>query len=169
MSVLFFQLKPLPPRSTLLPSTTLFRAIEITGDGYADIIPEDNTLTLSGVEVVPGPGVQIRITGILDDTTDDPDDLKLFTGITITDLGDDGTGNGTRNVRMTVSPRMRNEYNLAHATDVTLSTRYSKCRISGHDFLDIGTGNFEETNYREIYADGNYFLAAPETYCPCNW
>jgi hypothetical protein len=136
--------------------------INVTGDGYADIIPEESTLTLSGVEVVPGPGVQIRIEGILDDTTADPDDLKLFTGITIQDLGDDGSGNGTRNVRFTVSPRMRNEYNLAHATNVTLRSRYSQCRITGHDFLDIGTGNFEETNDPEIYADGNYFLAAPE-------
>ena len=136
--------------------------IEITGDGFADIIPEENTLTLSGVEVVPGPGVQIRIETILDDLTADPDDLKLFTGITIDDLGDDGSGNGTHIVRFTVTPRLRNEYNLEHGTNVTLRSRYSQCRITGHDFLDIGTGNFEETNYPEIYADGNYFLAAPE-------
>jgi hypothetical protein len=34
--------------------------------------------------------------------------------------------------------------------------RYSQVRITGHDFLDIGTGNFEETNYPVLYRDYNY-------------
>jgi len=136
--------------------------IEITGNGFADIIPEANTLTLDGIGIIPGPGVQIRIEGIEDDTTEDPDDLKLFVGVTATDLGDDGSGNGTRTVRFSVTPRLRNENNLPHGTNATLRRRYSQCRISGHDFLDIGTGNFEETNYPELYAGGAFFTAAPE-------
>ena len=136
--------------------------ITITGDGYADIIPEENFITLSGIDVVPGPGVQIYIDGILNEDTVDPDDLKLFTGIEITDLGDDGTGNDTNTVKFKVSPRLRNEYNISHNTACILRSRYSQCRITGHDFLDIGTGNFEETNYPEIYAGGNFFTAAPE-------
>jgi len=137
--------------------------ITITGDGFADIIPEDQFLTLDGVSAtIPGPGVQIRIEGILDETTDDPEDLKLFVGVGATDLGDDGSGNGTRTVRFQISPSMKNEYNLEHATAGTLNTGYSQCRISGHDFLDIGTGNFEQTNYPEIYAGGAFFTAAPE-------
>ena len=136
--------------------------ITITGNGFADIIPEDNTLTLSGVAVVPGPGVQIRIIGILDEDTPQLDDLRLFVGVEAVDLGDDGTRRGTRLVRFTISPRLRNEFNLAHGTLAQLRSRYSQCRISGHDFLDIGTGNFEDTNYPEIYAGGNFFVAAPE-------
>jgi len=136
--------------------------VTISGDGYADIIPEEGYLTLSGVTTIPGPGVQIRIDTVLDEETADPDDLKLFAGIEIEDLGDDGTGNGTRLVQFRVSPRLRNEYNLEHGTAVTLRSRYSQCRISGHDFLDVGTGNFESTNYPDIYAGGNYFVAAPE-------
>jgi len=136
--------------------------ITISGDGYADIIPEGNTLTISGCVTVPGVGVQIRIAGIEDLNTQDPDDLLLFAGVAVEDLGDDGSGQQTRLVRFTISPSLDNEYNLEHGTQVFLRERYSQCRISGHDFLDIGTGNFEETNYPEIYADGNYFLAAPE-------
>ena len=137
-------------------------SIVIEGDGFADIIPEENKLVVSGVTTVPGPGVQIRIEGILEDQTPDPDDLDLFNGIIVTDLGDDGSGNGTRTVQLQISPRLRNENNLVHGTGVTLRSRYSQCRISGHDFLDIGTGNFEQTNYPEIYADGNFFIASPE-------
>ena len=136
--------------------------ITITGDGYADVISETTELVLSGINTVPGPGVQIRIAGILDENTEDPDDLKLFTGVGITDLGDDGTGNNTRLVRFQVTPRLRNENNLAHGTAVTLRSKYSQCRITGHDFLDIGTGNFEETNYPDLYAGGRYFTSAPE-------
>ena len=136
--------------------------ITITGDGFADIIPEENTLILDGVATIPGIGVQIRLASILDETTDDPDDLKLFTGTSVEDLGDDGSGNGTNTIKLTVSPSLKNEYNLAHATAGTLRERYAQCRITGHDFLDIGTGNFEETNYPDIYAGGAFFVAAPE-------
>jgi len=137
--------------------------ITIVGNGFADIVPQESFVTLDGVPAtIPGPGVQIRLTGILDENTADPDDLKLFVGVGATDLGDDGSGNGTRTVRFQITPTLKNEYNLAHATAGTLRTRYSQCRISGHDFLDIGTGNFEATNYPELYAGGAFFTAAPE-------
>ena len=142
---------------------TTTSTITIAGDGYAEIIDEGANITLSGVDpTLPGPGVQVRITGILDDTTADPDDLKLFVGVKAVDLGDDGSGNGTRNVRFQLTPTLKNEYNVQHGTAVTLSTEYSQCRISGHDFLDIGTGNFTETNYPLLYAGGAYFTSAPE-------
>lgn len=146
--------------------------VTITGNGYADIIEEGNKLVLDGVDpVLPGPGVQIKILGklvddeyvggILDDTTEDPDDLKLFSGLEAIDLGDDGTGI-TRTVEFKISPRLRNEYNVEHGFVVELRQNYSQCRITGHDFLDIGTGGFDDTNYPELYAGGRYFIASPE-------
>ena len=57
---------------------------------------------------------------------------------------------------------MRTEFDLVHGTSVTINENFSQCRITGHDFLDIGTGNFLETNYPDIYAGGNYFKSAPE-------
>jgi hypothetical protein len=35
----------------------------------------------------------------------------------------------------------------ADGTGITTRVRYSQVRLTGHDFLDIGTGNFTETNY----------------------
>ena len=136
--------------------------ITITGDGYADIISEINEVVIDGVNILPGPGVQIRFSTLLDPTTADPNDLALYTGIKITDLGDDGSGNGTKTVRFSITPRLRNENNMLHGTAVTLRSGYSQCRITGHDFLDIGTGNFEETNYPTLYAGGDFFTASPE-------
>lgn len=138
-------------------------SIIIDGDGNADIIPFDNTLTLDGIPLpVPGPGAQISLDTVPDDTTEDPNDLKIFIGVNGVDLGDDGSGNNTRTVRFTVSPAVKSKYNVTHGTTGKLRLRYSQCRVSGHDFLDIGTGNFIETNYPEIYAGGRYFLYSPE-------
>jgi hypothetical protein len=137
--------------------------IIISGDGFADIYPTVNTIKVSGVSALPGPGVQIRIQNIFNlDTEDDTEDLKVYSGITVKDLGDDGSGNGTRLVQFTVSPRLTVEEEVVHGATVTLRERYSQCRITGHDFLDIGTGNFVRTNYPKLYAGGDYFIALPE-------
>ena len=136
--------------------------ITVSGDGYADIIPVGNTLTISGVINVPGPGVQITIEGIEDPTALIPGTLYIFSGVTVEDLGDDGTGNETKLVRFQISPRLDVEYVVPHGTQISLREKFSQCRISGHDFLDIGTGNFEQTNYPKIYSGGAFFTAAPE-------
>jgi len=136
--------------------------VTITGNGYADKIPEDRYIVLENLERLPGPGAQILIEGILNEITEEPDDLKIFTAVVVTDLGDDGTGRSRSRARIQVSPSIEHEYNLAHATNVSIRERYSQCRISGHDFLDIGTGNFTQTNYPDLYAGGAYFVSAPE-------
>ena len=137
--------------------------INITGDGFADIIPNDSIVTLAGVTSLPGVGVQIRFDGLLNLETElDLTDLKVFSGVKVVDLGDDGSGNGTKLIEVTLAPKLLTEYNIIHNTNVSLLERYSQCRITGHDFLDIGTGNFVETNYPQIYASGNYFVALPE-------
>jgi hypothetical protein len=138
--------------------------ITITGNGFADIIPEDNILVVAGVDELPGVGAQIRIDGIFaeDDEGDLTDERQLFAVAAVTDLGDDGSGNNTRLVQLQIAPDLENEYNLAHDTPATLRLRYSQVRITNHDFLDIGTGNFEQTGYPGIYAQGAFFTASPE-------
>jgi len=136
--------------------------ITITGDGFADIIPTANVLTVSGIKSIPGPGVQIQIEGILDPDALIPGTLAIFSGVTVKDLGDDGLGNETKAVEFQISPRLDVEYVVNNGTTITLREQFSQCRLSGHDFLDIGTGNFITTNYPEIYAGGAFFTAAPE-------
>ena len=137
--------------------------INISGNGFADIKPESTTLTLAGISSLPGPGVQIRISSIPNyDTEDDLTDLKVYSGVEVFDLGDDGSGNGTKIVKFTISPGLSKEFAPDHAVAATLRENYSQCRISGHDFLDIGTGNFEQTNYPEVYSGGRFFTALPE-------
>ena len=132
----------------------------VTGNGFADIIPSDNVVTLSGITTVPRVGAQIRFAGIFEDET--PDALKLFVATRVFDLGDDGTRQGTNLVRFDLNRSINIGDNLEHNTDTTINTRFSQARITGHDFLDIGTGNEPESDYPELYAGGNFFVASPE-------
>ena len=46
-----------------------------------------------------------------------------------------------------VSPNVTAQYSPDHGTSLSIRIRYSQNRLTGHDFLDIGTGNFTSTNY----------------------
>tara|TARA_B100000586_G_scaffold67516_1_gene46982 strand:+ start:13531 stop:19611 length:6081 start_codon:yes stop_codon:yes gene_type:complete len=46
-----------------------------------------------------------------------------------------------------ISPQMSTAQALAHGTGITVKLRYSQVRLTGHDFLDVGTGNQALTNY----------------------
>jgi hypothetical protein len=62
-------------------------------------------------------------------------------------LSESGTFDGARSAFFQLSPSM-SEFNApADGTAITTRIRYSQVRLTGHDFLDIGTGNFVETNY----------------------
>ena len=62
-------------------------------------------------------------------------------------LSESGTEDGARSAFFQLSPSM-SEFNApADGTAITTRIRYSQVRLTGHDFLDIGTGNFVETNY----------------------
>ena len=46
-----------------------------------------------------------------------------------------------------VSPQMSVAQAPAHGTGITIRLRYSQVRLTGHDFLSVGTGNQTSTNY----------------------
>ena len=122
--------------------------VTITGDGYADVIPSGKFIVINDLETYPSPGAQILFQG--NDT--------IYTLVTIQELGQTDRGLAAR---IRISPEIKVRDNLQHLTLVQIRSRYSQCRITGHDFLDIGTGNFEETNYPESYDTGLY-TPAPE-------
>ena len=62
-------------------------------------------------------------------------------------LSQSGTDSGSIGAFLQISPDLSLYNAPAHETAVTTRIRYSQVRLTGHDFLDIGTGNFDETNY----------------------
>jgi hypothetical protein len=124
--------------------------ITVNGNGFADIIPEGKFVTISALSNYPGPGAQIQFSG--NDTR--------YTIVTVESKTLEIGGEGF-SARLRVTPELKNRDRLEHGTTAVIRELFSQVRITGHDFLDIGTGNFEETNYPELYSTG-FFTAAPE-------
>jgi len=120
-------------------------SITVTGDGFADITPTDKFITLNGLTVMPGPGAQFYIAG-------NPD---FYTAV-LTGINEIIEADGTFTSTFQISPVPALADFLEHGMEVVIRERYSQVRITGHDFLDIGTGSFTETNYPVLYSDYDY-------------
>ena len=125
--------------------------VTITGNGFADVVPVGKFVSIAGLSSYPGPGAQITFNG----------NSQIYTTVGITELGENYLGEEGFSATLRLSPEIKVRDSIFHGTGATIRQKYSQCRITGHDFLDIGTGNFEETNYPELYATG-LFVPAPE-------
>ena len=65
-----------------------------------------------------------------------------------------GSIDGSKVGFLQISPPMEIEDAPVDGDGVTMRIRFSQVRLTGHDFLDIGTGNFDDTNYpNSVYGD----------------
>jgi hypothetical protein len=101
-----------------------------TGTGFADIYQPNKFLTVSGLSSLPTPGAAITIAS----------NATQYRIVLITDLG-------TGTAKFQISPPLTISSAPDHGQSISIRQRYSQCRITGHDFLLIGTGNFTVTNY----------------------
>jgi hypothetical protein len=106
-------------------------------------------VSIAGLPTLTGPGTQFRFRG--------ESDYYTVTTVEFESSETNGTITGTFKVSPTLT---YNDY-LEHGSQVEIRERYSQVRITGHDFLDVGSGNFLETNYPELYTLNTY-PAAPE-------
>jgi hypothetical protein len=120
-------------------------SITVAGDGFADKTPVGKFLTLDGLTVMPGPGAQFYIAGSTSYR------VAVLIGIN-EELLPDGTTRST----FQISPSSTLTQFIEHGMEVVIREKYSQVRITGHDFLDIGSGNFEETNYPELYTNYDF-------------
>jgi hypothetical protein len=104
----------------------------ITGDGYADILQTGGYLNVNGLSSAPRPGSNLSIAG----------DSITYRIVAFTNQ----TGSSPNiSGRLQVSPVIATA--PAQSTVVTITERYSNVRLTGHDFLNIGTGGVTTTNY----------------------
>ena len=104
-------------------------------NGRADFFQNGQFVAVKYMTERPVAGSNVVFAG--DDTV-----YKLVS--TITFLGDT---DGTYTAFLQLSPEMSVTLAPADEIAVTMRIRYSQVRLTGHDFLDIGTGNFADTNY----------------------
>jgi hypothetical protein len=126
---------------------TLSTTVTVSGNGFADVIPSGKFIVINDLTGYPTLGANLVIAGLTGSYT-----LVSLEEIGLTDRG--------LAARIRISPEIKVRDNLSHLQAITIRTQFSQCRITGHDFLDVGTGNFEETNYPELYA--GFYTPAPE-------
>ena len=130
------------PRFTNRGTEYASAQISLTGNGLADSFQIGADLIVSNMSRIPGPGDNLVINGI--------DDVTYRVVSFTTPTGSLGNYAST----LTVSPTLGRSESPIHAETMIIRQRYSQVRLTGHDFLDIGTGNALETNYPGLYIVG---------------
>ena len=112
--------------------------VTITGDGYGDFYQAGSYVQVRGLQSVPLPGSNVEFASLPG---------QYFKLVTVTQIL--GTP-GPYTARFQLSPAVEIFEAPEHNDTFEVRIRYSQCRLTGHDFLDIGTGNFTSTNYPNI-------------------
>lgn len=121
------------------------------GDNYSEASAEVNDLESNGEADFLQAVDQIAVKWISDRPVDGSNVefaslpgryFKLVT--TISFVGDN---DGSYTAFFQISPGLEISEAPQDEDEITLRIRYSQVRLTGHDFLDIGTGSFSDTNY----------------------
>jgi len=110
----------------------------VTGDGYSDIYQPANFINVSNMFSIPTPGANVTFTSVPGVY------YKLVTISNI--LGVAGNYTAT----WQINPSLTTYLAPSHNDLITTRLKYSQTRLTGHDFLYIGTGNFTQTNYPNV-------------------
>jgi hypothetical protein len=106
------------------------------GDGYADNYQAGGFVAVRRITQRPIPGSNIVFSNL------PGRNFKLVNVITFL-----GENDGSYTAFFQISPTLSISEAPDHLDDVSTRIRYSQVRLTGHDFLDIGTGGFETSNY----------------------
>ena len=106
----------------------------VSGSGFADIYQTAQYINVSGMSLIPTPGANVQFAG-------NSTYYKLVSVSTLTGSP------GNYSASLQISPNMSISLSPIHGVAITMRILYSQCRLTGHDFLSIGTGNFATTNY----------------------
>jgi hypothetical protein len=107
----------------------------VTGDGYGDLYQPSNFINVSNLYSVPLPGANLEFASLPGQY------FKLVSVSNI--LGAAGAYTAT----IQINPALTVYQAPASGDLITTRLKYSQVRLTGHDFLYIGTGGFAATNY----------------------
>ena len=110
---------------------------EVFGDGFMDRYSPGTLIRTTNLTSAPKPGSNITFASLPG---------QYFKLVAVRDL----IGTGPFSAQLQLSPELSITDAPDHDTDIEMRIRYSQVRLTGHDFLDIGTGNFADTNYPGI-------------------
>jgi hypothetical protein len=107
-----------------------------TGDGYANNFQSGQFMAVKRLTALPSEGANVVF-------STQPDTVFKLVQV----VSESGSYDGGRTAFLQISPDMSVFNSPADDTPIVTRIRYSQVRLTGHDFLDIGTGSFAETNY----------------------
>ena len=112
------------------------------GDGYADFYQVGTYVNVSGLYQIPTPGCNVVFSSITGTS-------RWYKLVSVTNvLGIPGNYTAT----FQINPGLSTLLAPAHNDLITTNLQYSNVRLTGHDFLYIGTGGFSATNYPYVDA-----------------
>ena len=126
--------------------------VNLNGDGYKDEYQLGKYLVVNSLSRVPRPGDNLFINGINDYT------YRVLQSEVLEGVAPSITA------RLTIAKTLGRAESPNHGTLVTIRQNYSQIRITGHDFLDIGLGNFAQTNYPDTLNPEGTVLAPENEY-----
>ena len=129
---------------------TKFNAVTIVGNGFIDKYQTGGEVIVDNLTLLPSPGDNLRFPSITDII------YKIGTATVIS-----GTAPNIR-AKISIAPTMGIQESPEHNESLTIRQNYSQVRLTGHDFLDIGTGNFAETSYPLLYTEGYGSVNEPQ-------
>jgi len=112
------------------------------GDGYADLYQTGSYVNVSGLYSIPTAGCNVVFSSITGSA-------RWYKLVQVTNiLGIPGNYTATFQINPSISTLLA----AAHNDLITTNLSYSNVRLTGHDFLYIGTGGFSATNYPYVDA-----------------
>jgi hypothetical protein len=122
--------------------TLYFRqSATVTGDGFADIFPVAGIIKIKNLLRIPGPGDAIVIGG---------NNTQYYIQKITEVLGAEPELTAT----LQITPILDVNESPGHNTYVEIRQNFSQVRLTGHDFLDVGSGDFTDTAYPLRYTEG---------------
>jgi len=121
------------------------------GDGYSDLYQVSSFVAVANLYSVPTAGANVQFASI-----GGTSQWYKLVSVTIT-----GGLVGNYQATFQINPALTTALAPAHGDPITTRLKYSQVRLTGHDFLYIGTGNFTSTNYP--YVDPTLAIQANQT------
>ena len=129
---------------------TKFNQVEIAGDGFADQFQTGLHIIVKNLTLLPGPGDNLTLSSI-NDVIYKVGSVEALSG---------AVPNIT--AKISLAPTMGNAESPVHEEDIVIRQYYSQVRLTGHDFLDVGTGGKLTTDYPKLYTEGYSSVYPPE-------
>jgi len=121
--------------------STTSTEVSITGSGYADAFQTGLTIILNNLTKLPQPGDNLVISGV--------SQIYKVTSASVKF----GTTAPNIEANIQVAPDIKVADSPDEGTTVTIRQKYSQVRLTGHDFLNVGYGNVEQSNYPGLPTD----------------